>query len=548
MMRALVFFVTFGSFLITVASESIPLSAKLGNFVRFTQAQEEFLGSMRDERERLMADSSARKRLAEGSVNFFEGVFNFRDIGGKRGLGGRIVRTGLIFRSSRFDEITEKGRCRLMNELRLKTDLDLRKDCEVAHLDGCSPLGRDVTWKQIALGAYDEVFSETGRSQMREALATVFCSSNWPLAFHCKTGKDRTGTLAFVLLALLGVEEETICLDWEMSAFHVPELSRMDHPSRYDRLKSCFEAMAGKGFVQKAECYVLSLGFTMAQIQAFRDAMLISPLVIRKINIDAGQTRPFSLLHISDSHVARLDERDGDDIRKFALARAGCGRKSGELFLKAALDLAENFGEIVVHTGDLMEFASAANYDLAASIARRQQFLACVGNHEFWATSKTADEKDKIPFSGLIARIFPGEQPSFVRELNGVNFFFFDNAFGRVSKEVVAAFERVASLSAPMVLVCHVPFPTDELLSDSIVANSLMGEGAAKGDSLTKSFIERVRHERLIKAILCGHLHSFSISRFSPTAVQCVANALFNGECVEVSFGEIVGPATVIFK
>ena len=70
-MRALVFFVTFGSFLIAVASESILLSAKLGNFVRFTQAQEEFLGSMRDERERLMADSSARKRLAEGSVNFF---------------------------------------------------------------------------------------------------------------------------------------------------------------------------------------------------------------------------------------------------------------------------------------------------------------------------------------------------------------------------------------------------------------------------------------------------------------------------------------------
>ena len=37
--------------------------------------------------------------------------------------------------------------------------------------------------------------------------------------FHCKSGKDRTGTVAFLLLGILGVKEDQISQDYELSYF-----------------------------------------------------------------------------------------------------------------------------------------------------------------------------------------------------------------------------------------------------------------------------------------------------------------------------------------
>ena len=41
-----------------------------------------------------------------------------------------------------------------------------------------------------------------------------------PALFHCTAGKDRTGMTAALLLSVLGVDEETILDDYELSAVH----------------------------------------------------------------------------------------------------------------------------------------------------------------------------------------------------------------------------------------------------------------------------------------------------------------------------------------
>ena len=239
-----------------------------------TPAQRNYLQASRAERRRMMGDAAARAELAKGTEMEVGGVFNFRDLGGKRGLGGRPVRSRLLYRSARFDEVTDEGRRQLARDLHIRTDLDLRSAKETRHLNGHSPLGTNVTWRLVSLRAYADVDSESGRKAMRSALQEIFATKNWPLAFHCKTGKDRTGTLAFVLLALLGVDEEVICLDWERTAFYVPELSRMDHPTRYDRMLGYFMSLPGTNLTAKVEGYVRSLGFSDANINAFREALL----------------------------------------------------------------------------------------------------------------------------------------------------------------------------------------------------------------------------------------------------------------------------------
>jgi len=45
-----------------------------------------------------------------------------------------------------------------------------------------------------------------------------------PIVFHCAAGKDRTGIVAALLLALLGVDDETIAADYALTAEHIDEL------------------------------------------------------------------------------------------------------------------------------------------------------------------------------------------------------------------------------------------------------------------------------------------------------------------------------------
>lgn len=262
----------------------------------------------------------------------------------------------------------------------------------------------------------------------------------------------------------------------------------------------------------------------------------VPPLRIRQVRFDVGARRPFSVLHVSDSHLTGVDERDGPAVRAFARSRENLGRELGASYLEEALGYARARGLRVVHTGDVIEYASAANFSRAGELVRANDILACVGNHEFWKTGKSWDEAAKRPLAESVGAAFPGEQPAFSCETNGVSFFVFDNAFGRVSPAVTSAFERVVAKGLPVVLVCHVPLPAKELLDRPSVRDYLLGEGAAGADATTKAFVPRVRNEPLVRAVLCGHLHEFSHTRFSPTAEMCVANALFNGEAVEVTF------------
>ena len=51
--------------------------------------------------------------------------------------------------------------------------------------------------------------------------------ANYPIDFHCIAGQDRTGAVAFILNALLGVEEEELYLDWGRD--HDGEGTRRNH-------------------------------------------------------------------------------------------------------------------------------------------------------------------------------------------------------------------------------------------------------------------------------------------------------------------------------
>ena len=317
-----------------------------------TPEQEAFLKMTPAERRDVFTNESYRAKLAQhdwekmtwretgeeaaSRWRHLPGVPNMRDLGGLKGLGGRTILTGRIYRSGGFNNnacrlyseedvmkmyregtLLEKvpaasrpaaakikadldagkktdtrhlvrewvpGKARLdaaglahqRNTYGIRTDLDLRTDRECFGMAG-SPLGPQTKWVHSASSAYEGFHSESGRAATKRNFALFLDRANYPIAFHCIAGADRTGSLAYLLEALLGVSEADLVLDWELTAFHNPN-HKFAHADRYDKLVEGFAQYPGTTARARAEGYVKSLGFTDDDIAKFR-AIMLTPSV-----------------------------------------------------------------------------------------------------------------------------------------------------------------------------------------------------------------------------------------------------------------------------
>ena len=218
-------------------------------------------------------------------------VGNIRDFGGWRTTDGRRVRQGMAFRGQglNHNSVTgeRQGRNRLTVEdvkyftqtLGIKTDLDLRSKGETADLAE-SPLGPGVQFILRSSPAYASIFREKHRKTMAENVR-VFCDkANYPIYFHCIGGADRTGSLAYVLLAVLGVPQHDIETDWESTFYpNIPDDLHEKEPDFWCRESHLTDGIAkygaeGDTWQRRAELYLLDCGVTSEEIARIREILL----------------------------------------------------------------------------------------------------------------------------------------------------------------------------------------------------------------------------------------------------------------------------------
>ena len=147
-----------------------------------------------------------------------DGNTNVRDAGGWKTIDGRRVRQGLLYRGGEMNThmfITEKGIDTMVNELGIRTDLDLRGEAVGVHTE--SPLG--VRYELLPFAAYDDFTANP--IHLKEVFDLLADPESYPLYYHCWGGADRTGTLAFMLGAILGVPEEDLYLDYEFTSLSI---------------------------------------------------------------------------------------------------------------------------------------------------------------------------------------------------------------------------------------------------------------------------------------------------------------------------------------
>ena len=224
---------------------------------------------------------------------------NIRDLGGWRTRDGRRVRQGLSFRGEALNDNSVNGeivgRNRLTFEdaayltktLGIRTDLDLRTKREISTMTQ-SPIGPGVAYIHRSAPAYKEIFTPEGMKTMAENFR-VFCDEkNYPIFFHCIGGADRTGSLAYVLNGVLGVERANLERDWE-STFSPkgPNVIEINPDKKFDH-DTCWRSTThlDKGFARYARpgdtlqdrivAYLAACGVTPAEMEAVR-ANLLEP-------------------------------------------------------------------------------------------------------------------------------------------------------------------------------------------------------------------------------------------------------------------------------
>lgn len=156
------------------------------------------------------------------------GALNFRDLGGLPAGEARRTRSGVLFRSDTLQALTDNDVALLADRLGIEAVIDLRIGVEAVE-QGRGPLvARDVTYLNAPLRAAEArdeppdrqalLFSlmhlEAPTSVLASVVRAAAAFAGRPTVVHCAAGKDRTGLVVTLLLALAGVDREAIVADY----------------------------------------------------------------------------------------------------------------------------------------------------------------------------------------------------------------------------------------------------------------------------------------------------------------------------------------------
>ncbi len=203
-----------------------------------------------------------------------DGVTNVRDIGGW----SDGIKQGMLYRSARLSEnktgeslITDEGRRTLVEELGIRTEVDLRdsKNNEYGSITA-SAAGDEVRYIHYPMksgGSY-LILNIPSLPGLFEILGN---EENYPLLFHCAIGTDRTGVVAFLVNGLLGVSEEDLYRDYLISNFALVKVMRT--PNDITDYIKYMDKYPGETLSERIEAFLLESGVASEDISSLRRIM-----------------------------------------------------------------------------------------------------------------------------------------------------------------------------------------------------------------------------------------------------------------------------------
>ena len=168
-----------------------------------------------------------------------KGANNVRDLGGYPCAHG-VTRDHMFLRSDGLHEIVEADR-EYMYDYGVRCVIDLRTISETEQDPNLMQRYRDVAYVNVPLkdDMQSEGFSkkfpvtmgamyinllDNSKEQLRQIFAAMADYPNSCVLFNCRAGKDRTGTVAMLILKLAQVHDDTVAEDYAVTEINMKEL------------------------------------------------------------------------------------------------------------------------------------------------------------------------------------------------------------------------------------------------------------------------------------------------------------------------------------
>lgn len=269
---------------------------------------------------------------------------------------------------------------------------------------------------------------------------------------------------------------------------------------------------------------------------------------IEKNTVEIGLAKPLKILHITDSHIPFYCEADTEAIINQAKNR---NREESVSNLAQLMQYAEENCDLVVHSGDLIDFISIPCVEFAREYLQNEKVLFVAGNHEYWrcdgGIEDMAYRMESIAQSG--GPLCEGLLYN-AHIIGGVNFVGIDESYHQAEYEQLDFLKEEVKKGYPVVLFMHAPLYEEELYKqsyafwnnenyvlgcDPAVHPEIIGDQTEPTES-TKAFYDYVIGEKQIKAVLTGHLHFAFESRLPGGTIQFVTNRADRGNAREITF------------
>ena len=255
--------------------------------------------------------------------------------------------------------------------------------------------------------------------------------------------------------------------------------------------------------------------------------------------LNIGATAPFTIIHLSDTHLTYADLRDGQrkvDLVDWRLPSF----PNAEKVLAEAGELSRELNAPIFHTGDLIDFVSLANLEAVKAFTDTHDVYMTTGNHEF--SLYVGEAKEDAAYRN---RSLPAVQACFgnnirmdSRVVNEVNFVALDNGYYLFEAEQFEFLKGEVAKGLPIVLMMHTPLYEPalyEIMMGRCPCAYLAGVPEEMmrcypedrymqqlADEVTMEMMEYIAREPLVKAILTGHLHFDYESMYAERVPQIV--------------------------
>ena len=206
-------------------------------------------------------------------------IHNVRDVGGYQTSTGQTTVQGLVYRGGTLmpadvynSELTDEGKAYMSDVMGIKTEIDFRGMKESGGFTESVIPG--ATLHYATLSGYDDAF--TGPTGYKATFQLLADKNNYPIYYHCTGGANRTGTVTFLLNAMLGVSEWECVQDYEVTSFSLygeRNSQSGTYSSYFKRFRDGLESYGGETLQEKAIKYLLSIGVTAEEISSIQAIM-----------------------------------------------------------------------------------------------------------------------------------------------------------------------------------------------------------------------------------------------------------------------------------